>query len=71
MDAQRLDAELELITASLLPAENITVSDGDVVKRIKLTSHDSKFSLHMTVSNGYPSRKSVTIIVQRSGHETR
>jgi hypothetical protein len=62
-----IDAELELITSSLLPAERLVLSDENTWPRtVDITSDDSDFSLHITLLEGYPDRDAVRIDVKGS-----
>lgn len=62
---EALDAELELITSSLLPAERLTSSDPAIWPRsIEIVSDDSKFSLHVSVDPGYPRDESLVVEVK-------
>ena len=60
MSDERLDLEIELIEASLLPAERL-VRDGNA---ISITSDDSILSLHVAVSPNYPTSGSVAVEVK-------
>ncbi|WVR06381.1 hypothetical protein IAU60_003412 [Kwoniella sp. DSM 27419] len=65
MTHEDLDTELELIAASLLPAESIDSSpSGSWPRDITITSHDSHFSLHVVTRETYRSRNAVTIEVK-------
>ncbi|WVQ83071.1 hypothetical protein IAT38_005209 [Cryptococcus sp. DSM 104549] len=60
-----IDEELELITASLLPAESASSSASDVWPRtIDIISTDSPLSLHVRITSGYARRDAVEVEVK-------
>ncbi|WWC96068.1 hypothetical protein V866_002935 [Kwoniella sp. B9012] len=60
-----MDTELELISSSLLPAEQLTASDsGSWPRVIDITSEDSRLSLHINVDEGYRVKHAVQIEVK-------
>lgn len=62
---EALDAELELITSSLLTAETLTASEpGTWPRTFDITSDDSKLSLHAILLETYPAPGSVSIDVK-------
>lgn len=57
-----LDTEVELISASILPAESLASTDSGTWPRIvTVTNAESQRSLHITVADAYPLRGAVTI----------
>lgn len=57
------ETEQMLIESSLLPAERLSVVDGNIV----VTSEDSKFEVHVAIHGGYPALDSATFEVRRDG----
>lgn len=61
-NSESLDVELELISASLLPAEELTADAGPSWPRvITVANADSRRALHIQVGDAYPSRDAVNI----------
>ncbi|KAL1412860.1 hypothetical protein Q8F55_000609 [Vanrija albida] len=59
---EALDTEVELISASILPAESLTSTEsGGWPRIVTVTNADSQRSLHITVADTYPRRGAVTI----------
>ncbi|WOO77410.1 RWD domain-containing protein 2B [Vanrija pseudolonga] len=59
---EALDTEVELISASILPAESLTSTDSGAWPRIvTVTNAESQRSLHIAVTDAYPLRGAVTI----------
>ena len=62
---ENLEAELEVIAASLLPAETLTTSEPGIWPRtIEITSIDSKLSLYIVIAQGYPAEQDVAIEIK-------
>ncbi|WWC70722.1 uncharacterized protein I206_104673 [Kwoniella pini CBS 10737] len=60
-----LDIEIELISSSLLPAENLESSPSGIWPRIiDITSQDSELALHVIVDEQYKSRNDLIIEVK-------
>ena len=58
-----LDAELELVRSSLLPAESLDVSDS-WPREITVTSSDSLYALRIVVNERFPSRDAVALEIK-------
>lgn len=61
----KLDTELELIEASLLPVESLSSSARDSLPRtIDMSSTDSQLRISINVSQGYPGRDAVVMEIK-------
>ncbi|ORX40057.1 hypothetical protein BD324DRAFT_616095 [Kockovaella imperatae] len=61
----QLDDEIELIRASLLPAEELTTTDQDDWPRVlTIDSKDSKLSLQLRIQQEYPSPSSLQVEIR-------
>ena len=65
-NVDRLDTEIELMTASLLPSETLESSYAGIWPRvIDISSTDSKLALRLTINDGYPTNPSAVNVEVR------
>ena len=62
---ETFEPELEVIAASLLPAEALTSSEPGIWPwTIEISSTDSKLSLCIVIAQGYPAQQDVAVEVK-------